>query len=71
MPVRILDALHLASLEFLGGRGQRVELASYDDPPTRRSTRVGRSAACIVGRFVRETGSPICRSRRLTDIALQ
>ncbi len=31
MPVRTLDALHLASLEFLRGRGQRVELASYDD----------------------------------------
>jgi len=31
MPVSTLDALHLASLEFLRGRGQRVELASYDD----------------------------------------
>jgi hypothetical protein len=31
MPVRTLDALHLASREFLRGRGQRVELASYDD----------------------------------------
>ncbi len=31
MPVRTLDALHLASLEFLRGRGQMVELASYDD----------------------------------------
>lgn len=31
VPVRTLDALHLASLEFLRGRGQRVELASYDD----------------------------------------
>jgi hypothetical protein len=30
-PVRTLDALHLASIEFLRGRGQRVELASYDD----------------------------------------
>jgi predicted nucleic acid-binding protein len=29
--VRTLDALHLASLEFLRGRGQTVELASYDD----------------------------------------
>ena len=30
-PVRTLDALHLASIEFLRGRGQIVELASYDD----------------------------------------
>jgi hypothetical protein len=29
--VRTLDALHLASIEFLRGRGQTVELASYDD----------------------------------------
>jgi hypothetical protein len=31
VPVRTLGALHLASLEFLRGLGQRVELASYDD----------------------------------------
>jgi hypothetical protein len=30
-PVRTLDALHLASIEFLRGRGQTIELASYDD----------------------------------------
>jgi predicted nucleic acid-binding protein len=30
-PVRTLDALHLASIEFLRGQGQAVELASYDD----------------------------------------
>jgi len=29
-PVRTLDALHLASIEFLRGRGQEVRLASYD-----------------------------------------
>ncbi len=28
--VRTLDALHLASLEFLRARGQQVQLASYD-----------------------------------------
>ena len=28
--VRTLDALHLASIEFLRGRGQKVQLASYD-----------------------------------------
>jgi len=31
IPVRTLDALHLASVAFLLGRGQSVELATYDD----------------------------------------
>jgi len=30
-PVRTLDALHLASIEFLRTQGQVVQLASYDD----------------------------------------
>lgn len=30
-PVRTLDALHLASMEFLRAQGQLVELASYDE----------------------------------------
>jgi predicted nucleic acid-binding protein len=30
IPVRTLDALHLASIEFLRLRQQKVELASYD-----------------------------------------
>ena len=30
-PVRTLDALHLASIEFLRSQGQRPALASYDD----------------------------------------
>ncbi len=30
-PVRTLDALHLASIEFLRARQQQVELASYDE----------------------------------------
>jgi hypothetical protein len=30
IPVRTLDALHLASIEFLRARQQQVELASYD-----------------------------------------
>lgn len=29
-PVRTLDGLHLATIEFLRGQGQAVELASYD-----------------------------------------
>ena len=31
VPVRTLDALHLASMTFLLERGQTIELASYDD----------------------------------------
>lgn len=31
IPVRTLDAIHLASIEFLRSRGQRIELASYDE----------------------------------------
>ena len=30
-PVRTLDALHLASMDFLRRQGQQVTLASYDD----------------------------------------
>jgi len=30
-PVRTLDALHLASIEFLRAQGQVVQLASYDE----------------------------------------
>ena len=30
VPVRTLDALHLATMDFLRGRGQAIELASYD-----------------------------------------
>jgi len=31
VPVRTLDALHLASIEFLRARGQSIELATYDE----------------------------------------
>ena len=31
VPVRTLDALHLACMEFLRARRQKLELASYDD----------------------------------------
>jgi len=30
VPVRTLDALHLATMDFLVGHGQMIELASYD-----------------------------------------
>jgi len=31
VPVRTLDALHLATIGFIRGQGETVELASYDD----------------------------------------
>ncbi len=40
MPVRTLDALHLASVEFLRGKDQNVELASYDDRMLRCARRL-------------------------------
>jgi predicted nucleic acid-binding protein len=30
-PVRTLDALHLATMDFLRNQGQRIELATYDE----------------------------------------
>jgi predicted nucleic acid-binding protein len=30
VPVRTLDALHLATMDFVRGHGQAIELASYD-----------------------------------------
>ena len=39
IPLRTLDALHLASLDYLRGRRQAVELASYD----RRMTAAARA----------------------------
>jgi hypothetical protein len=30
-PVRTLDALHLASMDFIQKQGQSITLASYDD----------------------------------------
>lgn len=40
-PVRTLDALHLASLEFLRGQGQSVTFASYDERLNAAAKRLG------------------------------
>ena len=40
VPVRTLDALHLASIEFLRSRRIEVELASYDDRMLRAARRL-------------------------------
>ena len=31
IPLRTLDAIHLAALEFIGAQKQNVQLASYDE----------------------------------------
>jgi hypothetical protein len=41
MPVRTLDALHLASVEFLRDHGQEVALATYDDRQRSAATALG------------------------------
>lgn len=39
--VRTLDGLHLASIEFLRGRGQEVQLATYDERMATAARRLG------------------------------
>jgi len=41
IPVRTLDVLHLASIEFLRGLRQEVELASYDGRQIEAARRLG------------------------------
>lgn len=48
VPVRTLDALHLASLDFLRGRGRRVELASYDDRLLSAAREVGSTLLALL-----------------------
>jgi predicted nucleic acid-binding protein len=40
-PVRTLDALHLASVEYLQRQGQRLALATYDDRMIAAAPRLG------------------------------
>lgn len=47
LPVRTLDALHLASIEFVRSQRQRVSLASYDD----RMLTIARSLRIPVARI--------------------
>lgn len=44
-PVRTLDALHLASMDFLRAQGQDVKLASYDQRLVSAARRLGIAAA--------------------------
>jgi predicted nucleic acid-binding protein len=41
IPVRTLDALHLASMEFIRSLGQAIALASYDERLTEAARRLG------------------------------
>jgi hypothetical protein len=41
VPVRTLDAIHLAAIEFIRAQGQRVRLASYDDRLIGAARRLG------------------------------
>jgi predicted nucleic acid-binding protein len=43
--VRTLDALHLATMAFIRGSGETVELASYDRRPRAAAQEVGISIA--------------------------
>jgi len=47
MPVRTLDALHLATLEFLRAQKQDVALASYDDRLGAAATALGFASADV------------------------
>ena len=46
-PVRTLDALHLASIEFLRQQGQEVHLATYDARMTEAARRLGIPAYAV------------------------
>jgi hypothetical protein len=47
IPVRTLDALHLATIEFLRAQGEPVELASYDNRLLAAAQALGISLAAL------------------------
>jgi PIN domain len=47
IPVRTLDALHLATSEFLRGQGESVALASYDNRLLAAAQALGISIAAL------------------------
>ncbi|HZL19519.1 MAG TPA: PIN domain-containing protein [Polyangia bacterium] len=49
VPVRTLDALHLASADFLRGQKQAVEVASYDDRMAAAARKMGFAIARSAG----------------------
>jgi len=49
MPVRTLDALHLASLSFLRAEGQPVALASYDERMVKAAVKLKVPLSALAG----------------------
>jgi hypothetical protein len=47
VPVRTLDSLHLASMEFLRAGGENIELASYDDRLLAATRALGITSAAL------------------------
>jgi predicted nucleic acid-binding protein len=47
VPVATLDALHLATIEYLRGRGENVELASYDERLLAAARSLGIATAAV------------------------
>jgi predicted nucleic acid-binding protein len=47
VPLRTLDSLHLATMDFLRSRGATVELASYDDRLVAAARAVGMPVAAL------------------------
>jgi uncharacterized protein len=47
IPVRTLDSLHLASMEFMRAGGEDIELASYDDRLLAAARMIGISIAVL------------------------
>ncbi len=47
LPVRTLDAMHLASVEFLRGRGQQVSLATFNERMVEAARRLGIPLAIV------------------------
>ena len=47
LPVATLDGMHLATIEYLRGRGEDVELASYDDRLLAAARAMGMRAAVL------------------------
>ena len=41
LPVRTLDALHLATMEFLGSQGLAIRLATYDERLAKAARKLG------------------------------
>ena len=57
VPLRTLDSLHLATMDFLRSRGATVELASYDDRLVAAARAVGMPVAALGRRIASSAGT--------------